>query len=502
MDKKSLDQLGLTIDRACDNNNYEELLLIISNNEEYVETLENSKIKTNLYYFLANCWGGLRNIKHQNDEKKYIWQYEQKELFKEIYYLRKAIGESGFDSFEIDLQISIYTNLANSFRHYGRTINALKYFNKALALHPNFFMALVNKAICFERYAQLIYDDGHIELLLRNAYFSYIKALDEINIHLENSTHDFEYYISVKSNVELSIASIENLLTKECLDENIDLNEHKLGQYKNEIKYRKWTLDNTLFLNPINDLGSFSIAAHDPLNLPSLTTKIGTGFPKYITYFNQIKQEFITNRYLLYEGLSHLSNKYYDKETSIINDYDYNIYDINTEKIKLSFKGFYSLFDKIAYFLNEYFKLYYNENHVDFKKIWMNKNNRKTLNSKLEIFENLALRGLYLISKDLYFYQNENDDNFIEALEPEAKKINEIRNHLEHKFIMIKSLDIGNDQENSEQIFYLTEDELHEKTIYLAQLAREAIIYLSLAVHNEERKKDDSDIFGEQCEIL
>ena len=51
----------------------------------------------------------------------------------------------------------------------------------------------------------------------------------------------------------------------------------------------------------------------------------------------------------------------------------------------------------------------------------------------------MALRGLYLISKDLFFNNNdEQSKKFIEVLEPEAQAINDIRNHLEHKFISIK----------------------------------------------------------------
>ena len=56
--------------------------------------------------------------------------------------------------------------------------------------------------------------------------------------------------------------------------------------------------------------------------------------------------------------------------------------------------------------------------------------------------ENLALRGLYLISKDL-FYSDKSSKEFLAVLEPEAEKLSKIRNHLEHKFISIKAFDIA-----------------------------------------------------------
>lgn len=53
----------------------------------------------------------------------------------------------------------------------------------------------------------------------------------------------------------------------------------------------------------MNDIGTNNIASHDPLNLPNLITDIHSGFPKYITYFNQIKQEYVAYRHLLHEGI-------------------------------------------------------------------------------------------------------------------------------------------------------------------------------------------------------
>ena len=113
--------------------------------------------------------------------------------------------------------------------------------------------------------------------------------------------------------------------------------------------------------------------------------------------------------------------------------------------------------------------------------------------------ENLALRGLYLISKDLSFTKNdENSKEFIEVLELEAQTINDIRNRLEHKFMSIKLLDseIFRDDEERERNFSISQDELEEKTIHLAQLSREALIYLSFSIYIEENKKDISDKYA------
>ena len=108
------------------------------------------------------------------------------EVFKEIYFLRKAIKQEDFNSIGLELNLGIYVNLGNSFSHYGRTINAIKYYDKAIALkfwhknvvnHLNYFMALINKAKALEDYSNLDYDDGHKEYFIKFAYKLYKEAL-------------------------------------------------------------------------------------------------------------------------------------------------------------------------------------------------------------------------------------------------------------------------------------------------------------------------------------
>lgn len=496
----SLNELANIIDLAYDTRNIEELYTIINFHSEFTDNMDDSIEKTYSYYLLGNAWNGIRKIEHEKNVAK-IWKLKQEEVFKEIYYFRKAIQQKDFENLDLSLQLAIYVNLGNAFSHYGRTVNAIKYFDKAIALkfwdknvvnHPNYFMALINKGFALEYYSQLDYDSRHKEFFIKFAYKNFKEAVPIIDTYLKNNILDKDYYQNIKENIVSKIKWYEEQFSKKEL-ENIDcfLN-YKTNFSKNENYYRKWCLSNKLFLNSLNDLGNYNITTHDPLNLPNLITKIEEGFPKIITNFNQLKQEFITFRHLLFDGLHEKTPKYYDKKTSITDDYDYNLYDINIEKIKIAFRGFYSIFDKIANFLNEYFDLNMNESNIYFSNIWYEYKNRQKIAIK-DIFhktENLALRGLYLISKDLFFDKNdEKSKEFIEVLEAEARKINDIRNHLEHKFISIK---LFNSEflniEDRKRNFSISQDELEEKTIHLAKLVREAVIYLSFAIHIEEKK--------------
>ena len=489
MNDTDLDEIGILIDSACDKKDEKELIITI--NKEYMEEKQKSKIKARLYYFLANAWAGLHRIRYKLDENS-IWNYEQEEINKQIIYLRKAKQEKDFPLLNEEYQLSILTNLANIFSHVGRTVYAMQLYNQALEINPNFFMALASRAICLKTYAQLDYDNRHKNIFIKLAYDDFKKAVDISKFYILD-----EYHSNIIKQCINNIKALENYISKECLSSKLELDNFSLGKTKEEQQFRSWTLYNTLFLNPINDIGYKKIASHDPLNLPNLITYIQSDIPKYISYFNQIKQEFITYRHLLYEGTNYKTKKFYDKDTVIIDDLKLNLNDINTEKIKLAFRGFYSVFDKIAYFLYEYFELDLKENRIYFHTIWKMKNNNKKFNTKFNDFENLALRGLYFISKDLFFNdENEDEKLFIEVIEPEAKKINDIRNHLEHKFIDIKMLDIKNNYEmKDKKIKNISSSELEEKTIHLGKLVREAIIYLSFAIHIEESKKDKKDLF-------
>ena len=47
--------------------------------------------------------------------------------------------------------------------------------------------------------------------------------------------------------------------------------------------------------------------------------------------------------------------------------------------------------------------------------------------------------------------------------------------------------------EDRKRNFSISQDELEEKTIHLAKLVREALIYLSFSVHIEEKEKNTID---------
>ncbi|ACZ11800.1 hypothetical protein [Sulfurospirillum deleyianum] len=185
MTLSQLDELANIIDRDCKEKNEKELHTIISINQEYVETLFDSKIKATLYYFLANAWSALRTIK-QEQNTSVIWYYEQHELNQEIIHLRKARNEKDFSKLRIEYQCSILTNLANIFSHAGRTIQAIRLYSQALNIESNFFMAQANRGTCFLTYARLDHDEDNRSIFVKFAYDNLKEAINKISLYINN----------------------------------------------------------------------------------------------------------------------------------------------------------------------------------------------------------------------------------------------------------------------------------------------------------------------------
>ena len=162
----------------------------------------------------------------------------------------------------------------------------------------------------------------------------------------------------------------------------------------------------------------------------------------------------------------------------------------------MSYLSSFSIFDKIAYLINIYFKLGIPNNRVNFRTIWYIKSDpKKGLKPELKDSKNWPLLGLYWLSKDLYY--GESSDSMM-ALEPDAQEINIIRNHIAHKYLTVHHDDIWEVKQhrnlNDDLLSYPVGDkELKRKALKLLKLVRNSLVYVSLSVHwNEESKPRDN----------
>ncbi len=486
-------ELGSEIDKAINNKDTNLLSDYKKNGEEILtnETLTEDE-KSIVYYYIGNIWStidGLHTIKTKD-----IWLFNRSEFEKAIINYRKCINLNVSPEIENALFTKVYTNLGNSFSTAGRAILAVKYWNKSLVIDPEFAMALCNKAHGIKEYSGYLYENADRGFLLKKAYKIYKQSFDSGTIPKKS----FDFFQS-------EFVMLKKSPYQKFFDAEFDFKPFPLGSMEDEKDYKKWILNNTLFLNPLNDIFSDSFVAHDVLTLPSMRIEDNPA-PIFQGFYNQIKQEFISlryfyyqYRYLLHEYKIHFS----DSKRCLLNTGDYSVYGYRTECLKISFRMAYSVFDKIAFFLNKFLNLNILENKVSFRTIWFDNTGKGRVRDSIQKLNNLPLRALYYLSKDLF---SSAENEYLMNLEPESKNISDIRNHLEHRYFKIHCGDWSGETchtGNSFDMFIdnfaysVYESDFSKKTLNLIHLVREAIIYLALAVHQEEKKLgSDENILG------
>lgn len=283
-------------------------------------------------------------------------------------------------------------------------------------------MARGNRGMGYSDYAYALHHRHDSILFIKKANSDLRTAIRSSEVY-ENAREFFKQRQRLVQSVDKRNKTAKHVFT----------NIKSLGKTKNEVQYRLWCLENRLFLNHLNDLGTDINAAQDNLVLPAIIMPIGEGF-HYEGLFNQIKQEFVSARYFYYEGVQSNKVHFSDKRVLLYNTLDYPSYSLAVEKVKAAFRIGYSLFDKIAFFLNRYLGLGLKEREVTFRTFWYESRLKdKGLRSEFLDRENWPLRGLFWLSKDLY----EDNPGFKRTLESDAQELAEIRNHIEHKYLKV-----------------------------------------------------------------
>jgi hypothetical protein len=266
------------------------------------------------------------------------------------------------------------------------------------------------------------------------------------------------------------------------------LDGYPIGDEGEDLSYKTWVLQNVLFLNPMNDLYTKSIAAQDILSLPnvSFSKEEENKTPWRHALFDQLKQEYVSARFLYFEGLHAKPGHFSDKHVLLYNSLDYPAYGLATEKLKSSFRALFSILDKIAYFLNFYIDLGIPERGVKFSSMWYVNQKIKggELRSEIAQGDNWPLMGLYWLNRDLVLDEGQ------EVLEPELRDIREIRNALEHKFLRLHLESAANSIVQETPISVgLSRVAFEAKGFKLLKLVRAALTYLHGSVYIQEDKK-------------
>lgn len=481
MEQITLDEIVASIDSACDSSDVatlkESLDKLDSISDQATSGIEHAKIN----FYKANCHSAIRemNGNHQS------WNWEFSELEKEIYCFRAACGYiAGVEPTEdrSDLRFRISTNLANALNHVGRFVEAISLWDEVLTASPNFSMSIANRALALYYYGLSLYDPGHQCIFLNESYHQTKLALSlGVEIHATEGV--------AKQLEDLSkLGDWENF--------NFQPKEESRGRSKEERAYRTWCINHKLFLNPLNDIWHKDIVANDVFTFPPSTTQSKDSRrdsmpPEVYGIYNQLKQEYISARYMFFEAINESQKPYHfsDQRVVLYDMLDCRQYGLWIEKTKMVFLAAHAIFDKIAYLVNEYWSLGLPPDKIAFKSCWFNDlNPSKGLAVPFKSSENWPLRGLYWLSKD--FVGKKGEDSL---LQPDAWHIGKIRHHIAHKYLKVFHTFVDAKEQRKrnghEWEYPISDQELIAQTLKLLVLVRNALIYVSLAAHADERRK-------------
>lgn len=482
-DDKALDSVGTLIDLASDLGSkpaviraFEQLRLI----ERRDLTPANRVI---LHYFRANAWQAKRIV--TNTPGPRVWEQPDRE--KQIFELLRASYSDGFNDLDPVRQCQILTNLGIQLNDVGRFIEAVELWDRALAILPNFAMALGSRGTGLKFYALASADRYDQEILLLHAERSFMATT------APGTLWDAPYPLSTRRYFKERGREIADRLDLEAIARDFDPERTDLGRNRTERDYRDWCVKRRLFINPLNDVVDAPVAAEDYLMLPPLTVSHDIpGMPPVIGLFNQMKQEYAFARLMLFESVAEAGEDrvhFADRRVRLYNTLDYPSYSMSTEKIRTAFRLAYGLLDKVGYFINDYWKLGTPIHRVGFRSVWYTDGDvRQGLHDRFVTYENWPLLGLFWLSKDLF------EEKMQQVTNPDAREIFILRNHLEHKYLHITqgwAATPASERSTGDLGISIGSDAFVAKALRLLKLARAAMIYLALAVHREERLKGE-----------
>jgi LA2681-like HEPN len=429
-----------------------------------------------LHYWLSNVFSALASIE-VDDESHYFER--------QLSSLRTAITHKEFPVTGKLEQVQIKTNLANALTNRGRYPEALEHYDGALNIIPNYGLTLANRARCLMGYARLANEVSYQQILLHAAQLSFFRAA-EADILFETD----EQFENLKPALRERAVGLTSMIDVASCKTAFETSTKALGRSKAERVYRLFCLEKKLFLNPINDAHKHAFVAVDSICIASIAKsvdEIDIHPPLEFSLFNRIKQEFVTARFLLYEAMTTVGVHFSDRHVSLADTYDYTLHGIAFEKLRVSFRASYSVLDRVALLVNHYWSLGHKITSISFADVWYEKRDSNVMHKSIANTNNLALRALFELSKDLH------SEERISFSEPDARLLADLRNALEHRFVEITDDFTGLvgdyvDLPKSERV-RIPLSLLEDRALRMLRFARNACIYLALAISVEEQTK-------------
>lgn len=435
LNSHSLEKLSSLADELLMAKEHDELKKFLDTHLGNHYTFEKSTDEAQFYYILGNCSQELfnyRNLKWFSDDLSHA-----------VIFFRKALHLIQNLDFPTDeelfLKSCIETNLGNNLSSQGRLLCCIPLWDSALSCKHN-PVPIISKANNELSLADSVYDPGHQYYHYFTAYNLITQGLDHLDLlypeqriaYSENST-----LMNFKAWFEDNF-SLDDFEHYDSYEENFET--------RKQADYLKWCGDNRLFINDLNDVCVSEIVYQDIMTLPSFSQKINISLSMsdelmYHGNFDELKNDYCYARFLIFSAKDIPSDDrhFFNNTFPHIDDMAYTITNLKASHYKSAFRTLFSIFDKIAYFINRFFDLnpIKNDRKIDFDSIFRELNSKKQWkpNNKLENSNNFFLHALFYILKDI---RDVNDSTAVHHLvDPDAMAFTDIRNAIEHRSLKI-----------------------------------------------------------------
>lgn len=439
---KEIEYFSALVDLYLEGRSGEEILMSEINRFESMHwDKENMFNQLFAYSVLAAAYGALKSKKLDCSQVYYTNEYVYKEIsyYHNVQFIVSRVKKEQWASLYITAY-SIYCRaflcLANAYDHLGRFCEAQQYYNKAALDKRNLKDVEINQGYSYANmHAFWEHEEPWIVRRAQILLDKYASDFDRMMPDLRNQVCSW------------SVPSFEPPIA--------DFSEIQDGAYE------MWVNENYLRVNRYCDVDAFSVLSlKDNVRITRIADTDGMS-SLYESMYDEILSAFLKTR-----------KKFFD----VINSKG----EFDTEELKMIYKNFYSVLDKLAMFIKVYLDLPIDPHRVDFATIWVDKSKKNIQPKILVLANNLSLLALYNIKHDIY------GGSLVEyVIDEQTKDLKRIRNFIEHKFVNFSDGDMS----YNDFLLTISKEELTIDTMRLAQLVRCAIIYLcNFVMHNEYDK--------------
>ena len=363
------------------------------------------------------------------------------------------------------------TNLGNLYDETGRPVEALGCYERALAIEPEFGMALGNKAMAIQTLAPVTrYPVAHL-IQAHQFYQAATRQADSLaEAGLDGSLESF------RTQDEAIVSYLTSIGRADRLDQDLRHEPYDDSGLSEFVRfYSRFCLEYDLYLNTHLADRHAEASIGDEI-VPPLVTRLGDDADRrhvddIMFRLNEILESYMTARMALVQS-QYVCDDFstISRQTSLVNIEDGSASNLYIGHLKMAYKEAFAALDKIAVLLNHYLGLGLPEQQCYYGTVWYEhgpdgKPSEPRLIAPAVKAAGHRLFGLYLLCKDLC-----------------GSKYSDIRNALTHRYLRVYTSDT---KPKGAHLF----DDLTATTVEVLYKVKCAVIYAALFVWSKENQK-------------